>query len=355
VRSASWQHPLAIALGVFQPITVYPFYDAATAAHWGQTPRQALRESGELWSAFSSVAANNPHSWLKRPFEPEAIMTPTADNRLIAWPYNKLMVANPMVNQGAALIVTSLAKAREAGVSEDRMVYFIGGASAEEPRDYLAREQYIESHAQNAVLNTVIDFAGGDGRKFDAIELYSCFPCVPKMARRTLGFGADVQPTVTGGLTFFGAPLNSYMTHAACAMVHRMRGDAKLGLLYGQGGFVTKHHALVLSPDASAQPLSCSVSVQAIADKHRGEAPKFNPEASGAAKVESFTVIYDRNGDVKHGVVILRTKENDRTLARIPAGDKQTLARVLDLDRSPIGATGAINKAADGMQEWKAA
>ncbi len=44
VRSASWQHPLAIALGVFQPITVYPFYDAATAAHWGQTPREALRE-----------------------------------------------------------------------------------------------------------------------------------------------------------------------------------------------------------------------------------------------------------------------------------------------------------------------
>ncbi len=220
VRSASWQHPLAIALGVFQPITVYPFYDAATAAHWGQTPREALRESGELWSTFSGVAAKNPHSWLKRAFEPEAIMTPTADNRLIAWPYNKLMVANPMVNQGAALIVTSLAKARAAGVREDRMVYFVGGASAEEPRDYLLRDQYVESYAQNAVLNTVIDLAGGDGTNFDAIELYSCFPCVPKMARRTLGFGADVQPTVTGGLTFFGAPLNSYMTHAACAMVH---------------------------------------------------------------------------------------------------------------------------------------
>ena len=146
-------------------------------------------------------------------------MTPTADNRLIAWPYNKLMVANPMVNQGAALIVTSLAKAREAGVAEDRMVYFRGGAYAEEPRDYLQREQYVESHAQNAVLNTVIDLAGGDGTKFDAIELYSCFPCVPKMARRTLGFGADVQPTVTGGLTFFGAPLNSYMTHAEAVVI----------------------------------------------------------------------------------------------------------------------------------------
>ncbi|MGC4074054.1 MAG: hypothetical protein QM760_16390 [Nibricoccus sp.] len=35
VRSASYQNPMAVALGVFQPITVYPFYDAATAANWG--------------------------------------------------------------------------------------------------------------------------------------------------------------------------------------------------------------------------------------------------------------------------------------------------------------------------------
>jgi acetyl-CoA C-acetyltransferase len=175
------------------------------------------------------------------------------------------------------------------------------------------------------------------------------------MARRTLGFGADVQPTVTGGLTFFGAPLNSYMTHAACAMVHRIRDGAKLGLLYGQGGFVTKHHGLVVSPKQPAEPLSEKVSVQAIADKNRGEAPKFNPDASGAAKVESFTVIYDRDGSAKHGVVILRNGDNERTLARVPASDKQTLARLLDLDRSPVGVVGAISKAADGMQEWKAA
>ena len=68
-----------------------------------------------------------------------------------------------------------------------------------------------------------MDLVEGDGKKFDAIELYSCFPCVPKMARRTLGLGPDVKPTVTGGLTFFGAPLNTYMTHAAVAMVRKLR------------------------------------------------------------------------------------------------------------------------------------
>src|SRR5579862_2302219 len=267
-RGAAFQKPLAVKLGVFRPVTVYPFYEVASSAHWGQTPREALAESGALWSRYSDAAADNPNAWLKRHFAPAEITTPTPDNRPIAWPYTKLMVANPMVNMGGAVLLTSLAKARAAGIAEDRLIYPLGGASAEEPRDYLVRDQFCESHPQNAVLNAVMEMVGGDGRSFDAIELYSCFPCVPKMARRTLKLGPDVNPTVTGGLTFFGAPLNTYMTHAACAMVRKLRNGAKLGLLYGQGGFVTKHHALVLSRQAPQAPLAQDTSVQAEADRH---------------------------------------------------------------------------------------
>src|SRR6201747_3147960 len=325
-RGAAFQKPMAVTLGVFRPITVYPLYEAATSAHWGQTPREALAESGELWSRYSDVAAGNPQSWMTRTVTPDAITTPTPENRLIAWPYTKLMVANPAVNMGAALLVTSLARARAAGIAEERLIYVHRGASAEEPRDYLIRDQFYESHAQNAVLEAVLDMVGGDGKAFDAIELYSCFPVVPKMARRTLGLGADVQPTVTGGLTFHGAPLNTYITHAACAMVRKLRGGAKLGLLYGQGGFVTKHHALVLSREMPREALAQDTSVQAEADRRRGDVPEFVTEASGQGKVESFTVIYGGKGDVEHGVVMLRTADNARTLARVPASDGKTLA-----------------------------
>jgi len=352
-RGAAFQKPLAVKLGVFRPITVYPLYESATSAHWGQTPREALAESGDLWSTYSSVAAQNPNAWLKRRFRPEEITTPTAENRLIAWPYTKLMVANPTVNMGGALLLTSLAKAREAGIAEDRLVYAWGGASAEEPRDYLIRDQFFESHPQNAVLNAIMDLVGGDGKKFDAIELYSCFPCVPKMARRTLGLGPDVQPTVTGGLTFFGAPLCTYMTHAACAMVRRLRSGGKLGLLYGQGGFVTKHHALVVSREAPKQALAQDSSVQAEADRHRRKVPEFVTEASGKGKVEAFTVIYGRNGEVDHGVTMLRTADDRRTLGRVPASDGKTLAHLLNMDRTPVGSTGDIVAAEDGMLEWR--
>ncbi|MDA9442433.1 acetyl-CoA acetyltransferase [Bradyrhizobium sp. CCBAU 51745] len=354
-RGAAFQKPLAVKLGVFRPVTVYPFYEAASSAHWGQTPHQAMAESGTLWSRYSEAAAQNPNAWLKRRYTPDEITTPTADNRLIAWPYNKLMVANPSVNMGGALLLTSLAKARAAGIAEDKLVYPLGGASAEEPRDYLLRDQFYESHPQNAVLKAAMDLAGGDGKKFDAIELYSCFPCVPKMARRTLGLSADVQPTVTGGLTFFGAPLNTYMTHAACAMVRRIRGGDKLGLLYGQGGFVTKHHALVVSKIAARDALAQETSVQREADRNKGAVPQFVTEASGKGKVESFTVLYGRGGDVEHGVVMLRTEDDRRTLARIPASDEGTLGHLLNMDRTPVGSLGDITMAADGVPEWRVA
>jgi acetyl-CoA C-acetyltransferase len=352
-RGAAFQNPMAVKLGVFKPVTVYPLYEAASAAHWGQTPREAMAESGHLWSTYSDVASQNPNAWLKRRFTPEEITTPTQDNRLIAWPYTKLMVANPSVNMGGAVLMTSLAKARAAGIAEDRLIHIWGGASAEEPRDYLTRDQFVESHAQNAVLKAVMDLAGGNGKAFDAIELYSCFPCVPKMARRTLGLGTDVQPTVTGGLTFFGAPLNTYMTHAACAMVRKLRNGAKLGLLYGQGGFVTKHHALVLSRQAPQGALAQDTSVQAEADRHRGAVPDFVTEAGGKGSVESFTIIYGRGSEVEHGVVMLRTSANARALARVPANDGQTLAHLLNMDHTPVGSSGDIVTADDGVLEWR--
>src|SRR5712664_2327559 len=65
-RGAAFQKPKAVKLGVFRPITVYPLYESATSAHWGQTPREALAESGALWFTYAKVASENENSWLKK-------------------------------------------------------------------------------------------------------------------------------------------------------------------------------------------------------------------------------------------------------------------------------------------------
>jgi acetyl-CoA acetyltransferase len=342
LHGADFVQSVALNLGVFMPTTIYPFYENATAAHWGQTPAEAQAESGSLWSAFSKVAAENPNAWLGRVFSPADIITPSAANRLIAWPYTKLMVANPSVNQGGAVILASLAVARAAGVPDAKLVHVHGGAAAHEPRDYLMRDAYYASTAQDAVLHAIMKIAGDRG--LDAAELYSCFPCVPKMASRTLGLKQGVVPTVTGGLTFFGAPLNTYMTHAACAMVRRLRETGGTGLLYGQGEFVTKHHALVVSstPDETGSVLQ-HASVQNEADRNRGPVPEFTTTEAGDATLETFTVIYDREGAPSHGAVIARLTSGQRALSRVPATDESAIAALTSMSVSPIGATGTIH------------
>lgn len=344
-------HPLALKLGVFLPVSVYPFYENAAAHHWGQTPAEALAESGALWSAYAAVAAGQPNAWIKTAFTPDQITTPRPDNRPVAWPYTKLMVANMQVNQGAAVILTSLAAARAAGIPDERLVFVWGGAAAREPGDYLQRDHYHGSVAQNAVLQAVGDMVQGG---FDALELYSCFPCVPKMARRTLDLPADVTPTVTGGLTFFGAPMNDYMTHAAVAMTRRLR-EGGTGLLYGQGEFVTKHHGLVLAdrpaPDGARQLEN--ISVQATADARRGPVPVFVEDATGKAVLETCTVLYDRDGAPTHGVAIVRTTDGARALARVPAADEGTLAALTDPDAFAIGRTGTLGVGGDGIADWR--
>uniref|UniRef100_B0T3X4 Putative acetyl-CoA acetyltransferase n=1 Tax=Caulobacter sp. (strain K31) TaxID=366602 RepID=B0T3X4_CAUSK len=344
-------HPLALKLGVFLPVSVYPFYENAAAHHWGQTPRQALAESGALWSAYAAVAAGQPNAWIKTAFTPDQIVTPRPDNRPIAWPYTKLMVANMQVNQGAAVILTSLAAARAAGISDDRLVFVWGGAAAREPGDYLQRDHYHGSVAQDAVLEAVAGMAP-DG--FDALELYSCFPCVPKMARRTLGLPTDVTPTVTGGLTFFGAPMNDYMTHAAVAMTRRLR-EGGTGLLYGQGEFVTKHHGLVLADRPASDGVRAleDISVQATADARREPVPAFVEIAIGPAALETHTVLYDRDGAPTHGVAIVRTADGGRALARVPAEDTDTLAALTNPDAFAIGRTGTLQAGGDGVLDWR--
>jgi hypothetical protein len=111
-------------------------------------------------------------------------------------------------------------------------------------------------------------------------------------------------------------------------------------LLYGQGEFVTKHHALVVSsvPPAGGT-LTADPSVQHVADQARGSVPAFSTTETGPARLESFTVIYDRDGAPTHGVVIARTDAGPRVLARVSS---DLLGPLTDVAVSPIGTAGRV-------------
>ena len=350
-RNRNYLAELARRHGIDMPIRVYPLYENAVQAAWGQTPAEGLAESARLWSAYSAVASENPDSWLTRRFAAEEIATPSPANRMIAWPYPKLMTANPLVNQGSAVLLTSLAVARTAGIPDSRMIPVRGGAAANEPADYMQRDQFQRAPAMDVVLEAALEMVDGDPDRFAHREFYSCFPCVPKMARRALGLPEDTVPTVAGGLTFHGAPLNAYMLHAACGMVRALRSDPGAeGLLYGQGGFVTKHHALVLGgePDGSL----VTRNRQEDADARRGPAPMLVDDRTGEAKVETHTVVFSAGGTPDFGAVVLRLPDGARTMARVPREDTVTLDALMSESRSAVGRTGRLMPGRDRLQHW---
>lgn len=357
VRFSASSYPLsspARSLAVSDPAQIYPFYEVAFQHAQGKSPRDANRENAELWARYAAVAADNPCAWLKRAPDADVIGAVNADNRFINWPYPKLMVANPSVNQAAAIVIMSLAAAREAGIAESSLIHIWGGAAASEPEDYLLRANYAESTAQAAVLEAACQLVGG-GDCFDHLELYSCFPVVPKMALRSLGSAAvEKPPTVTGGLTFFGGPFNNYMSHATAAMVRKLRSQSTdIGLLYGQGGYVTKHHALVLSARPSDGSIAQDYSVQMIADARRGPVPPLLDSYNGPAAIETYSVRFARDGSPQDGIVIARTPAGERTMAKIPPDEEVSLALLLSQQANAIGSEGIIRTDVFGKSIWR--
>ena len=339
--------PVAVTHGLYMPVNVYGFFEAASAHKWGQTPSQAQDESAALWARYSDVAARNPYSWKSNQWTAAEVKTVTPKNRMIGGPYPKSMVANMNVNQSAAVLITSFAKAKAIGISEDKCVFITAGGGANEPRNFLKRDQYSVCHAQDVVLENLRNSDNDLG----GLELYSCFPCVPKMARRTLGLGEDFTPTVTGGLSFFGAPLNNYMTHASCAMVRALRDGAHSeGTLYGQGEFMTKHYGLRLSRRPAS--LMSFKNLQAKAEARLAPIPELFSDYSGPATVETFTMMYGRDGSPTHGVVIGRTHDGSRALASLPATDADGLAVLLSNSNYPIGRRGDIEHPDKGAPIW---
>lgn len=344
-------HPYRRAFGLVAPTDMYPLYENAIRHAWGQSLAEGQAETGAIWARMSEVAAESEGAWLRDAVTAEEVITPGPANRPIAHPYTKLMVANASVNQGAGFIVTSLAEARRRNVPDARMVHIGHGAAAHEPYEILDRPGFTASPAMETVLTRTLDLNGITARDLAHVELYSCFPCVPKLARRTLDWPLERPVTVFGGLTFGGAPIANYMSHAVVAMTRLLRGTADRGLLYANGGIVTSQHAILLSGAPLAARFPQDPDAQAEADARRAPAPPLDEDHAGAVTVETWTVFHDRDRRPARAVIVARTDSGARTLAEVPAEDTALLAALTDGSLDPIGRRGRID-VAEGLRRF---
>ncbi len=181
----------------------------------------------------------------------------------------------------------------------------------------------------------------------DLYELYSCFPCVLKLARRALGLAAGISPSVTGGLTFFGGPGNNYMTHAISAMVRALRAGGRRGLLYGNGEFLTKHQGLVLSR-MPPREMPRNLDLQAAVDANYGQVPPLLDSYAGICTIETFSVNYGTHGQPDRAAVIARTPRGERFVARVDGIDPGTLEALVS-GEDHVGRTALAFDCNDGL------
>lgn len=318
---------LESARGLALPIQVYPLLENALRLAHGWSLGEHRQRFGGLWSRFSAVAAGNPHAWLPEFRTPEEILTPGPANRMISFPYPKLCTANIQVDQAAALILCSLASARDAGVPEDRWIFPLAGAEGCDHWFLSERDSLAASPAIAAAGRAALDLAGVGIDDVAAFDLYSCFPSAVQIAAAALGVAIDDPDrplTVTGGLTFSGGPVNNYSTHAVAAMVERLRGEpGAVGLVSGLGWYTTKHSVGLYSsrpPSEEGRGEFAWRDVQADVDALLRREPE--PEATGPVEVEAFTVLYGRDGGRERAILACRTPRGGRTWANVTDPDQ---------------------------------
>ena len=290
-------------------------------AHYGETIEQHQQVLGELFAPFSAVAATNPHAWFRQARSAQEIATATPENRYIGFPYTKTMNAIMDVDQGAALILTSVGEARRLRIPEEKWVYPWGGAEAADHWYLRERENFYSSPAIRAVGEATFEMTGVGIDEITHFDIYSCFPSAVQISRDMLGIAKDdPRPlTVTGGLPYFGGAGNNYVTHSIANMVEKLRADrGKLGLVTANGWYVTKHAAGIYSsePPRKEWARRDPKALQAVVDAR--PKPAVIDEPSGAATIETYTVIFDRDGAPEQGIVIGRDAEQRRFIANTP-------------------------------------
>jgi acetyl-CoA C-acetyltransferase len=307
--------PAEMRAGLVAPVHVYALFESVLARRAGHGLAQHRAALGARMARFTQVAASHPYAWFPSARTAGELSTVTADNRLVTEPYPKHMCAFLHVDQGAAVLVTSLAAARAAGVA-DRAVFCWSAADATEVWFPTARPDPGSSAGLRAAAHAALDAARLGVDDIDCFDVYSCFPCTVEMAEDALGLSPDDARglTVTGGLPYFGGPGNNYSLHAIATTVDRLRQDGGIGMVSALGWYATKHAVGIYgaAPPPAGWRRGDTEAAQRLID---ASAVLVADDADGPAVVVASTVAHGRDGEVRAAPAIARLPDGRQLAA----------------------------------------
>lgn len=327
--------------GVSKPTLCFALCETALRAHRGESPAQHRRRIAELESRMSAVAAKNPHAWIQREVSAEEIATPTPANRMVSYPYTKLMTSNIAVDQSAALILCSEEAAARFGVRQEGRVYLRHATEMSHVALLMARPSLHEHRGMHIAGERLLERAGVAASELAHVDLYSCFPFAVQAGAAALGLDETRPLSVTGGLTFSGGPFGNYVLQAKARMVEVLRDDpGALGVIGSVGGNFAKFAFGLYSTDPGEADAPDIVDVgDEFAPLPRRE---FTFEHEGPARAETYAV--DVHHDGPHEATFFALDEKGtRVLAR--TRDRDVMQAILD-DEDFVGREARVNEGA---------
>ena len=100
----------------------YAMLENAQASATGRTAAEHADVFADLFSRFSTIgAAHAEYSWFPEARTKDWLLTPSADNRTIATPYNKWLCARDEIDQSASVIMMSWAEAERRGIPDEKL------------------------------------------------------------------------------------------------------------------------------------------------------------------------------------------------------------------------------------------
>ena len=311
--------PSEISHSVFEAYLTFALFDNARRAHTGRGLEEHRATLGRVMAPMTEVAAASPHAWFPVARSAQEIVTAGPDNRMVAYPYTKLMTAIMDVDMAATVVLASAAKADALGVPEERRVYLRGWGYAEDPSHVAGHPELWRSPAMAAAATAALAGAGIGVDDVAHLDLYSCFASSVCFALDALGIGLDdpraQAVTQTGGLPYHGGPGSNYMTHSLAAMTETLRGDpGSYGVVSGVGMHMQKHAYGVWSTAPGGAAADPAPYVAA------GEPVGIVASPEGDATIATYSVLHGRDGQPERALLVCDLPAGGRCYALLEGG-----------------------------------
>ncbi len=298
--------------GMKMPVGLYAIMESAFRASQGWSISDHRDRLAQLGERFSRIAADNPHAWQRRAMVAADIREASERNPMQAFPYARAHCSTWNVDQAAALLFCSAARASELGIPRSRWIYPVASTESNHMVPVSAREPLHDCPGARIAGQAALDALGLTAREIDLIDLYSCFPVAVEVYAEALGLSLDRDLTVTGGMPFAGGPYNNYVLQATCRAAELMRtGRGRTALVSSVSGVLTKQGFGAWSMDAGREFAHIDVTNEV------GRATRtldVLDEYRGAGAIAGFTVLHER-GQGPRGVTVVTTSTGQRTVA----------------------------------------